>query len=135
MVEDEDAVRQSEVEFLSTIGYTVLSAANGKEALDKVRAWTNQIDLVITDVVMPKMSGPKLAKNLASLRPELKVLFVSGYAEDTVLRKGVADLGHDFLPKPFPLRCWQEKSAKCWNNLRCRALPLRAERCDLSALV
>ena len=104
VVEDEAAVRQSEVEFLSTIGYTVLSAANGKEALDKVKTWTNMIDLVITDVVMPKMSGPKLAKNLASLRPDLKVLFVSGYAKDTVLRKGVADLAHDFLQKPFPLR-------------------------------
>jgi len=104
VVEDEAAVRQSEVEFLSTIGYTVLSAANGKEALDKVKTWASMIDLVITDVVMPKMSGPKLARNLASLRPDLKVLFVSGYADDTVLRKGVGDLAHDFLQKPFPLR-------------------------------
>jgi two-component system cell cycle sensor histidine kinase/response regulator CckA len=112
VVEDEAAVRQSEVEFLSTIGYTVLSAANGKEALDKVRTWTNMIDLVITDVVMPKMSGPKLAKVLASLRPDLKVLFVSGYAKDTVLRKGVADLAHDFLQKPFPLRLLAGKIRK-----------------------
>lgn len=81
-----------------------MSAANGKEALDKVKTWTNMIDPVITDVVMPKMSGPKLARNLASLRPDLKVLFVSGYAKDTVLRKGVADLAHDFLQKPFPMR-------------------------------
>jgi two-component system cell cycle sensor histidine kinase/response regulator CckA len=104
VVEDEAAVRQSEVEFLSTIGYTVLSAANGKEALEKVKTWTNMIDLVITDVVMPKMSGPKLAKNLASLRPDLKVLFVSGYAKEAVQRKGLADLAHNFLQKPFPLR-------------------------------
>ena len=104
IVEDEDAVRQSEVEFLSTIGYTVISAANGKEALDQVRARANMIDLVITDVVMPQMSGPKLAQNLASLRPDLKVLFVSGYAEDAVLRKGVADLTEHFLQKPFSLR-------------------------------
>jgi two-component system, cell cycle sensor histidine kinase and response regulator CckA len=104
VVEDEDAVRQSEVEFLSTIGYTVLSAANGKEALDQVRVRANMIDLVITDVVMPKMSGPTLAANLASLRPDLKVLFVSGYADDTVRRKGVPNLSRDFLQKPFPLR-------------------------------
>ena len=104
VVEDEVAVRQSEVEFLTTIGYTVLSAANGKEALEKVRTWTNMIDLVITDVVMPKMSGPKLAKTLASLRPDLKVLFVSGYAKEAVQRKGLADLAHNFLQKPFPLR-------------------------------
>ena len=103
VVEDEDAVRKSEVEFLSTIGYTVLSAANGRDALDQVLARASAIDLVITDVVMPQMSGPKLAENLASLRPNLRVLFVSGYADDTVLRKGVADLSRDFLPKPFPL--------------------------------
>jgi two-component system, cell cycle sensor histidine kinase and response regulator CckA len=104
VVEDEDAVRQSEVEFLSTIGYTVIFAANGKEALDLVRARANMIDLVITDVVMPQMSGPMLAENLASLRPDVKVLFISGHADDTVLQKGVADLAHDFLQKPFPLR-------------------------------
>jgi PAS domain S-box-containing protein len=104
VVEDEAAVRQSEVEFLTMIGYTVLSAANGKEALERVRTWTNMIDLVITDVVMPKMSGPKLAKTLALLHPDLKVLFVSGYAKEAVQRKGLADLAHNFLQKPFPLR-------------------------------
>ena len=103
VVEDEDAVRHSEVEFLSTIGSTVLSAVDGKEALERVKSRADLIDLVITDVVMPNMSGPKLAENLASLRPDLKVLFVSGYANSTVLRKGVADLSHDFLQKPFPL--------------------------------
>ena len=103
VVEDEDAVLKSQVEFLSAIGYTVLSATNGRDALEQVRARTSAIDLVITDVVMPQMSGPKLAESLASLRPDLKVLFVSGYADDTVLRKGVADLSRDFLPKPFPL--------------------------------
>jgi two-component system cell cycle sensor histidine kinase/response regulator CckA len=104
VVEDEDGVRQAEVEFLSTIGYTVLSAANGKEALDQVRSRANRIDLVITDVVMPKMSGPMMVANLASLRPDLKVLFISGYANDTVQRKGAPDLARDFLQKPFPLR-------------------------------
>jgi two-component system, cell cycle sensor histidine kinase and response regulator CckA len=67
------------------------------------------IDLVITDVVMPQMSGPELAQNLASLRPDLKVLFVSGYAEDAVLRKGVADLTEHFLQKPFSLRLLASK--------------------------
>ena len=104
IVEDEDAVRQSEVEFLSTIAYTVISAANGKEALDQVRARSNIVDQVITDVVMPQMSGPKLAQHLASLRPDLKVLFVSGSADYAVLRKGVADLTEHFLQKPFSLR-------------------------------
>jgi two-component system, cell cycle sensor histidine kinase and response regulator CckA len=101
VVEDADALRQSEVEFLSAVGYTVLSAANGKEALDQVRARAKMIDLVITDVVMPKMSGPVLVANLTSLRPDIKVLFVSGYSNETVQRKGVPNLTRDFLPKPF----------------------------------
>ncbi len=110
VVEDEDAVRQSEVEFLSTIGYTVLSAASGREALEQVRARAkNTIDLMITDVVMPKMSGPTLAAKLASLSPDLKVLFVSGYADDTIQRKGVPNLTSDFLQKPFPLRSLARK--------------------------
>ncbi len=110
VVEDEDAVRQSEVEFLSTIGYTVLSAASGREALEQVRARAkNTIDLMITDVVMPKMSGPTLAAKLASLSPDLKVLLVSGYADDTIQRKGVPNLTSDFLQKPFPLRSLARK--------------------------
>ncbi len=109
VVEDETMVRQCEVEFLSAIGYTVLSVANGKEALEKVGTSPNMIDLVITDVVMPGMSGPRLAKELASLRPDLKVLFVSGYARETVQQKGVVDLTHNFLQKPFPLRVLAKK--------------------------
>jgi len=62
------------------------------------------IDLVITDVVMPKMSGPVLVANLTSLRPDIKVLFVSGYSNETVQRKGVPNLTRDFLQKPFLLR-------------------------------
>jgi DNA-binding NtrC family response regulator len=102
VVENEDAVRQSEVEFLSDC--TVLSAANGTEALDQLRARAKMIDLVITDLVMPKMSGPVLVANLTSLRPDIKVLFVSGYSNETVQRKGVPNLTRDFLQKSFLLR-------------------------------
>ena len=89
VVEDEDAVLKSQVEFLPAIGYTVLSATNGRDALEQVRARTSAIDLVITDVVMPQMSGPKLAENLASLPPDLMVLRVSGYADDTVFGRAM----------------------------------------------
>ena len=84
----------------------MLSAAIGKEALDQVRAQAKakMIDLVITDVGTPKMSGPVLVASLTSLRPDIKVLFVSGYSNETVQRKGVPNLTRDLLQKSFLLR-------------------------------
>jgi YesN/AraC family two-component response regulator len=94
----------------------VLSAANGKEALDQVRARAKMIDLVITDVVMPKMSGPVLVAILTSLRPDIKVLFVSGYSNETVQRKGVPNLTRDFLQKSFLLRSLAGKIREVLNR-------------------
>jgi two-component system, cell cycle sensor histidine kinase and response regulator CckA len=101
LVEDESVIRTAVAEFLSRAGYHVLSAANGKEALAKLQAHTGKINLVITDVVMPVMSGPKLAESIASMHPQAKILFVSGCSQDAVLRKGGADLPRNFLLKPF----------------------------------
>jgi len=101
LVEDEFVIRTAVAEFLSGAGYQVLSAANGREALSKLQAHTGKINLVITDVVMPGMSGPKLAESIAAMHPQAKILFVSGCTEDAVLRKGAADLPRNFLLKPF----------------------------------
>ena len=101
LVEDEFVIRTAVTEFLSGAGYHVLSAANGKEALAKLQAHTGKINLVITDVVMPGMSGPKLAESIAAMHPQAKILFVSGCSEDAVLRKGAAELPRNFLLKPF----------------------------------
>jgi CheY-like chemotaxis protein len=109
VVEDESVVRTAAVEFLSGGGYQVISACNGQEALEKVHAHPGKIHLVITDLVMPDMSGTKLAEMLASIRPESKVLFVSGYSEDEVLKQGVPDPANNFLQKPFSFQALGNK--------------------------
>ena len=101
LVEDETSVRLASSQFLTRSGYSVLEASNGEDALRVSRAHAGRIDLMITDVVMPKMGGPMLAEWLADERPNMKVLFVSGYAESTVLRRGKVDFATAFLQKPF----------------------------------
>src|ERR1700685_740709 len=101
LVEDETSVRLASSQFLTRSGYSVLEASNGEDALRVSRAHAGRIDLMITDVVMPKMGGPMLAEWLADERPNMKVLFVSGYAENTVLRRGKVDVATAFLQKPF----------------------------------
>jgi PAS domain S-box-containing protein len=112
LVEDESAVRHSEREFLMRNGYTVLEARNGADALEVARGFKGTIDLLVTDVVMPSMGGPQLAEHLVLERPQMRVLFVSGYAESTILRRGVVDLRTSFLQKPFSLRTLAGKIRK-----------------------
>jgi two-component system cell cycle sensor histidine kinase/response regulator CckA len=109
LAEDEDAVRQSTREFLSLSGYIVLEAKNGTEALALARAYNSVIDLMITDVVMPQMGGARLAAELASDRPAMRVLFVSGYAETTFQHHGAIDVTTRFLQKPFSLKTLARK--------------------------
>ena len=109
LVEDECAVCRSESEFLTRAGYTVIEAANGVEALRIAREYQGKIDLLVTDVVMPGMGGPQLMELLSPERPGIRALFVSGYAESTILRRGVVDLHTSFLQKPFSLRALAEK--------------------------
>lgn len=109
LVEDEAAVRQCTREFLTSQGYTVLEAVNGEEALKVSRAYCGPIQLMLTDVVMPRMSGPKVAEQLAAERPQMKILFASGYAESTVLRHGKIDVTAQFIEKPFSLSALARK--------------------------
>ncbi|MGC2474889.1 MAG: response regulator [Candidatus Sulfotelmatobacter sp.] len=104
LVEDEPAVRQATAEFLRIQGYNVTEAKDGLEALTAAQQCLNHIDLIVTDVVMPNMSGGELAKALESLRPNTKFLFVSGYAGQTILDHKVVDLETNFLQKPYTLR-------------------------------
>jgi PAS domain S-box-containing protein len=104
LVEDESAVRRSAAEFLAQLGYRVLDAATGADALQIAEEFSETIDLMITDVVMPQVSGAELAGRLAGVRPRTKVLFISGYAENTVLRHGKIDVDQAFLAKPFGLQ-------------------------------
>jgi PAS domain S-box-containing protein len=101
LVEDEAAVRRMAARALQSRGYTVLEAANGADALELVRQDPDGIDLVITDVVMPAVGGRELGERLAELRPELRLLFISGYTDDDVIRRGLLSPGSPFLQKPF----------------------------------
>jgi two-component system, cell cycle sensor histidine kinase and response regulator CckA len=104
LVEDEASVRQASRQFLARSGYLVLEAGDGEDALRVSGEHRGPIHLMVTDVVMPRMGGPKLAERLAEERPDMKVLFVSGYAENTVLQHGKIDVTTRFLQKPFSLR-------------------------------
>ncbi|HEY1956244.1 MAG TPA: PAS domain S-box protein [Polyangiaceae bacterium] len=101
LVEDEDQVRALAKAVLARQGYEVHAAENGNAALALFDKLEGKIDLLLTDVVMPKMSGRELAEKLAPIRPELKVLFMSGYTDDTVVHHGVLDSGIAFLQKPI----------------------------------
>ena len=104
LVEDEEALRKAEAELLSLRGYSVLQAKDGLDALSVAQSYGSIIHLAVTDVVMPHMSGGELAKELETLRPETRVLFVSGYAGQTVLDHDVVNVENNFLQKPFTLK-------------------------------
>jgi PAS domain S-box-containing protein len=101
VVEDEDGVRELAREFLERHGYTVLTARSGPDALALAQQRPGPIHLLITDVVMPGMSGRELAEKMAQLRPELRVLFMSGYTDDAIVQHGILDRGTALLQKPF----------------------------------
>lgn len=104
LVEDEQGVRRATAEFLRMRGYNVIEAVDGQDALTAARNCPGRIDLLVTDVVMPNLSGGELAKELEKQRPETRFLFVSGYAGKTVLDHKVVDLETNFLQKPYSLR-------------------------------
>jgi len=101
LVEDEEALRRMVTLILKRNGYIVLSAANGRAALKIAEEHKRPIDLLLTDVVMPGMSGGKLAEQLIPLHPEMELLYMSGYTEDAIVHHGVSSDGTAFLEKPF----------------------------------
>ncbi|HYI93904.1 MAG TPA: response regulator, partial [Bryobacteraceae bacterium] len=101
VAEDEDGVRHIVTQMLREQGYTVLTANGGAEAIQIATAHSGPVQLLVSDVVMPRMSGPELAQRLRGLRPEMRVLFVSGYTDSEIVREGELEPGTDFLQKPF----------------------------------
>ena len=105
LVEDEEGLRGLNARGLASRGYTVLEAGNGVEAIEVIESRGGAVDLVVSDVVMPEMDGPTLAKELRTRNPNLKIIFVSGYAEDAFEKHLPDEQGKfHFLPKPFTLK-------------------------------
>ncbi len=101
LVEDQSQVRDLALEILELHGYRVLQAAGGAEAMEVSRSHPETIHLLLTDVVMPGMTGKELADRLRAERPDMRVLYMSGYTEATIMHHGVLDEGVEYLPKPF----------------------------------
>jgi two-component system cell cycle sensor histidine kinase/response regulator CckA len=103
IAEDDEALREAICGYLRTLGYTVLAASSGQHALSLASEYEGHIDLLITDAVMPKISGRELSQTLECSRPRLKTIHMSGYTDDEVLRHGIHDMDVTFLQKPFSL--------------------------------
>jgi two-component system, cell cycle sensor histidine kinase and response regulator CckA len=101
LVEDDDAARGLWREMLESLGYQVLEASNGTQAIQLSGEHPGLIDLLLTDVVMPRMGGAEVHTLLEEARPGLRVIFMSGYTDDAMLRQGIAETGRPFLQKPF----------------------------------
>lgn len=101
VVEDEELVRHLAVRFLERLGYTVLAAGAGDDALALLADDPRPVHLLLTDVVMPRLPGPQLAQRVVELRPGIRVLFMSGYTEDSIVHHGVLEPGIALLEKPF----------------------------------
>jgi len=103
LVEDEEMVRDLAYKVLAEMGYIVLAASNGEEAIQICERHKGPIHLMLTDVVMPKMSGRELAEASVRLYPEMKVIYMSGYTDNSVTRNGMLEPGVNFVQKPFTL--------------------------------
>jgi CheY-like chemotaxis protein len=102
VVEDEEEVRQSTADMLRELGYTVIAVDSAAAAL-RVLAERHDLTLLFTDVVMPDMNGRKLAEEARRRKPDLKVLYTSGYTRDVIVHNGVLDTSIQFISKPFTL--------------------------------
>lgn len=101
LVEDDPTVRHLSRDILASNGYTVVAAENGREAIEICKEYEGEIHLMLTDVIMPRMDGKQLAESVARCRGGMKVLFMSGYTDDAIVRHGVLEPGTHFIEKPF----------------------------------
>src|SRR5215813_14232796 len=109
VVDDEPEIRKLVSAMVTKFGYPVLTADSGEHALTLYKKHNEPLEMLITDVVAPGMSGPMLADKLCAIQPDLKVLYISGYDNTQVVQKYVVEKGHSLLTKPFTLAQLQEK--------------------------
>jgi two-component system, cell cycle sensor histidine kinase and response regulator CckA len=101
LAEDSESLREMATEYLESVGYTVIQAASGKQALQLAQQSRAPIHLLLTDVVMPEMSGPELAAQITSICPAIKLIYTSGYTDDAIARQGILDPTVTFIQKPY----------------------------------
>lgn len=123
VVEDAEPIRKLVCNTLSTHGYECLEAEDGAEALQMITGGTSDVDLVLTDMVMPRMGGSELSRHLSNLRPDIRIIFMSGYTEDPVVRD-IEQNDSLFLAKPFTSSVLTEKVRAALDNPWC-GLPKR----------
>lgn len=116
LVEDEDSVRSFAVRALELRGYTVTAAASGQEAIEIVEENPGAIDLIVSDVVMPEMTGPEMMREVLKMRPEIRFIFISGYAEDAFREEMIGNEKFHFLAKPFSLKDLAVKVKKAFQE-------------------
>lgn len=109
IVEDEEAVLALTVNMLEKLGYHVLAARKTDEAIRLAKGYSGNIDLLLTDVVMPDMDGKELCEQIKSIKPDLECLYMSGYTADVITRQGILDEGVHFIPKPFSMKTLASK--------------------------
>ena len=105
LVDDEEYLRDALTRFLSEqLGYNLLSAGSAEEALDLVESYSGNIDLLLTDILLPGMSGPELAEKMLAARPGLRIMYISGYADQNLESYGIAASKITLLQKPFSIK-------------------------------
>jgi two-component system, cell cycle sensor histidine kinase and response regulator CckA len=101
LAEDSDSLREMAKEYLESVGYSVIESASGKDAMERAKEFDGIIHLLLTDIVMPEMSGPDLAAEIAACRPGIKIVYTSGYTDDAIARQGILDPAVAFIQKPY----------------------------------
>ncbi|MBW2147859.1 MAG: PAS domain S-box protein [Deltaproteobacteria bacterium] len=118
LVEDEPVVREITCRMLKNLGYSVLEASDGEEAIQRAQEHEGPIDLMITDVVMPQMSGQKLARRLEPSRPDMKVIYISGYTNNVIVKNGLLEPRVVFLQKPYTVQSLATKVRQVLDSSR-----------------
>ncbi len=116
LVEDEKMIRRVMSEVLEREGYRVLACADPREGIDVCQQYGGQIDLLLTDVVMPGMNGREMANQILKILPKLRVVFMSGYTENVLMHEGQTEPQIEYLQKPFKLETLTRKLAKVLGN-------------------
>jgi len=130
IVEDEEAVRKLVRRTLEKQGYHLLVAASGIEALELLRQHKRPVHLLITDVVMPQMGGRQLAEEMKAARPEIQILFISGYTEISIMRTGGLGKDEAFLQKPFTPMALARRVREMLDRADGESGSSKAERCN-----